>query len=630
MNYKEFSQSLVNLPKEMTSQDQFCLWKPDQNNGKAKKIPYTISMFNTPIAQFPSGNFTSFNRLQSLLKKHREFKPGFYLKDSGLSVIDIDNYDSDNYILTKIIIDLSDKGCYIEISPGGHGLHIFYSGFLDWTNGRNKSYSSLESNRAKGTSCEVYTSEDVRFITLTGAPVFSSSKIDPNNAPFLPVAEDIKEELMRLKELFFLDPNLKDQGYNLMNSTLSAAKVKPLVINEESSSFKPSEKLQLVIAKIKASIYYEEFLSFSKELKLDKHNSISETDMAFAGLMAAHLPGQWSIDEKAAIITESFRCFRSQREKIQDRLEYVVKTAYQALFNSNTYYSKKNRPALSAKVSRQDNVIDRNIVLKMCNIMQIFHLGKSYPNFRYVNQKKENNSLLVTSPESLTTTDLKYFMAILFQYKDLSRKAENISKDGFFELNIKELLKSINLTKSGRAYQAVSSHLLKLSKVHLQYHKLIDSERNLYCEYAGSLLSYELDYHEASLTRDARRWKKVKVKLASSILQMMDSAEYNYSLLNKASYQSFPSDKLKLLYFYFCQNTLPGKGVKVFTVDHLLSLWPPSDTRSTLNSRKKELTRLLTEFSCVQGVIKDLIIETVYENEELIEIKVRKKNLRPV
>ena len=627
--------NLSNLPQEIIKQHRFCVWKnepSESGTGKPKKIPYCLKYGRIPERNFPKGTFCSFIDLERFLRGDFLFKPnfspGFYLKGSRLSVIDIDNYHPSSDLI-GLITKFYEKGCYIEVSPSGNGLHIFYSGFLNWTNGRNKCFSSLKSDQAKVTSCEVYTSKDIRFITLTGRMAFSQTKT--TNIRSLPRAEDIEPELMRLKELFFLDPKSKDEDLNSMNRILPISEIKIPVKKEESIDFEsPSEKLKSVVAKIEKSTHYAKFLLFCEKLKLDEYETISETDMAFAGLIVAYMPQQWRLEDKANIIAEFFKRFRVQRDKTQDRPGYVMSTAYEALSNWDTYYRPNNKSFLPTLASKQNNTIDRNIILKICNVMQIFHLGKSYPNFQYLDNKKEKNSILVKSPESLTPTDLKYFMEILFQYKNLSRNPDNISKDDFFEVNIKALLESLNLTRGGKAYQTFMKHLDKLSNVSLKYNKLIDANKNLYCLYGGSLLSYELYHYEDYEKNNIYKWQKVKVKLASAIIEMMNTAEYNYSLLNKLSYQRLPSDKLKFLYVYFCQNTWPGKEGKLFTVNDLMSLWPPSSVRTTLNSRKKELTKLLTDFSHHQNIVKDLIIQTIYENEELAKVKVVKRMLKPV
>ena len=78
----------------------------------------------------------------------------------------------------------------------------------------------------------------------------------------------------------------------------------------------------------------------------------------------------------------------------------------------------------------------------MCNIINIFHLRRSFSDFNYVNNKKSDNSLKVKYAESWTTTYFKYFMQILFQYREwYDENKETISKNDLCEIDINRLIK---------------------------------------------------------------------------------------------------------------------------------------------------------------------------------------------
>ena len=618
--------NLNNLPKEITSQNKFCFWKSEPSKdgkGKPQKVPYTISRWGGLERKFPYGSFCSFHKLSSMMRRHsrKGFMPGFYLRDSGLSVIDIDDYFS-SPTLDSIIADLDNKGCYIEVSPSGKGLHIFYSGFLDWTNGRNRSYTSLKVEEDQSTTCEVYSSKDIRFITLTGQVIeFSNSSISQPLAK----AEEIEEELMKLKELFFVYPRLELEIDKASEANLLNSKSQDSIRNSETAN--SIKVLASIVENIKNSEHCSKLISFGKEAKPCKYKSSSEADMSFAGLIASFLPKELSVKEKINIVAQSFEYLRFKRVKTENRIDYILDTASKAVSNMDNYYPHKSHESQESLVSKKCSTIKISSILKICNIMQMFHLGKSYSNFEYVNNKNENNSLSVTSPESLTATDFKYFIQMLFQYKQ-SVKENNLSKDGYFKVNIKQIFESLNQSRSGAAYNSFYRTLLKLSKVYICCHKLIDVNRNLYSNYTGSLLSCEIDYFRDSFASEKNQFKKVEVRFARAILDVMNEAEYNYSLLNKESYESFFSDKLKLIYIYFCQKTLPGKNVTTFTIQELLKLWPPCNIRRTLRSREKELGDLLKNFA--ENKITDLAVQLIYEEGEIAKIKVRKKNLKPI
>lgn len=618
-------QNLNNLPKEIISQDQFCLWRYEdsgQNSSKQKKIPYTLSQWGILQRGVKKGNRFSFTKLKDLLEKKESFRPGFYLENSNLSVIDIDDYHS-NDLIRKIIFNLLEKRCYIEASPSFKGLHIFYSGFLDWTNSKHKSISSLE-----GTSCELYGPSDVRFITLTGKALLKDEeqvKIGP-----LPEAEEIREELMQLKELFFLDPKLKEQKSNLINRTSLISKIKSHVEEKEILISKNiSENLQSIVAKIEASHHYPKFLSFCKENQSCKHPSPSETDLAFAGLLAKYMDKRWDLDDKLALMIEAFRELRNHRDKTQARIVYAIDTGKLALSNPDVYFRDPG-PKQKDLSEQGSKTIDRGSIFKICNIMQIFHFGKSYNGFTYINNKKDENLLKVTAQNSLTSNDLRYFMHIVFQHRQFFQGREKISKECYFEFNVAAMLEKLEIKRGGNQYKSFYNSLLRLSKVHLEYHKLIDKDMGKYNNKIGSLLSYEREYRRDLHFYKKKEWHKVRVQLGLPILAVLEEANYNYSLFNKDSFESFSSTKLQLLYYHFCQNTLPGIGFKIFTIEELLRLWPPSNIRSTLNSRVKELTKMIEAFVNEQKKIKDLMIEAIYYQKRLVQVKVKKKKLKPV
>jgi len=620
---------LKHLPKEITSQELFCVWKEvavKDGESKPQKVPYTFSRMGVPKQGFNYGRCCTFTKLQNVLKKLSGFYPGFLMKNSDLTVIDIDNYHH-NPELLNILMRLRGKGCYVEVSPSGKGFHIFYSGYLNWTNGRNKCLSAIHTGQEKNTTCEVYSYHDLRFITLTGQCLnFYDAPL-----PSLPKPETIKDELMELKNKFFVDPNEKVDDSSIINNSTSFSQLQDSVKkNDVDISRENSSKLEVVLTKIKSSKHYKSFVSFISVLKEEKYESISEADMAFAGLIVRYIDEEWELDDKVAVIVEAFYKYRKQRDKIQNRSDYIFRTASQALSDAGKIYFRNTELKQSAPYEQVSNTINRSSIFKICNIMQIFHLGKSYANFQFVNEKNKDNSLSVTAPQSLNHTDQKYFMHILFQYKQLFPGNQTSTENIAFELNVASILGELGVAKCGKQYKRLHDSLVRLSKVHLQYHKLIDSSNQIYCEYTGSLLSFQVDYERDRYFINTRKWNKIKIELGRPILEIMNSAQYNYALLNKDSYYSLASSKLQLLYFYLCQNTLPGKGPKIFTAEDLLTLWPYSNIRSTINSREKELNRLIEEFIDRQKNIKDLAIESIYDHGKLMKIKVKKKNLKPI
>lgn len=625
--FKWLSPDIQNLHEEIIQENQFCLWKYKLDSaGKKQKIPLVIGSDGRPSYTFPKGNFLNFTQLRNYIGG--EIKPGLYLKDGKLSVIDIDNYTNINDEVNNCLVNLFTKGCYIEISPSKAGLHIFYSGSYDWTNGRKRSTSSVISKDGSKSNCEVYNPDDVRFITLTGHCLFHPDL--GYDYYELPSAEDIMPELLILQKLFFpISKNKSSSTISSNNVSQSSDLLPPLkkiqLLN------KRKKNLQYVYDIVKQSLDYKKFVLFTEHSKFEKHTSISETDMAFAGFLVRHIPQAWSENDKIEVIAEFFKSYRPSREKYSERTDYLTNTANNALKNT-TFLSEKKEKIIDNDLVQKKTKISCSSILKMCNIMNIFHLGRSFSDFNYINDKKSDNSLKVNCAESLTTTDFKYFMQILFQYREwYDENKEIISKNDLCEININRLIQQLGLTSGGRAFQRFFDSLDKLSRVRMEYNKLLDPEKNLYCKSVDLLLSYQLHYTKnENDTSKIRDYKKLKIKMHPLMFDMMSKAKYNYSLLNKNSFNHLSSEKLQLLYYHFCQNTWPGKGYTTFTAKELLKLWPPSENSRTLTSRQKDLNSLIREFMDKKSKISDLLIEALYDGENLINVKVKKNNLTPV
>ena len=614
---------LDSLPEEILSQDKFLVWrytrlfaeeKAEVNHKEVKmrKLPYTLLENGEIKIGLKSGRCVSFEKMIDLLKENKALgvRPGFFLKGAGLSVIDIDNFDPKHKNLGRILLKLLSKGCYVETSPSGEGLHIFYSGFLDWTNGRQRSSSSLKMDGAKETSCEVFLSTDIRFITLTGKRL--NQKLQP-----LPMAEDLEEELMELKELFFPGYERKKKHSDLEISFRQNTQKAEVKISKDLS-----EKLQLTVAKIEDSSHRTIFSLFCKEDKPDKYPSPSEADMAFSGLLKDYLDPEWSKSDKEAILQEAFDKLRKSRGKTKNRPEYVSATVSTALNNSTTYFRDK-------LLKKEVQTVDRDIIFNICNIMKIFSFGKSYLGFEYINERNSDNVLKVTAQESLTPYDLRFFMQILSQHRKYFLCNRGTSTGEPFDFNVSAMLYRLKLQNSGFQYKRFHDSLLRLSKVHLDYHKLVDEETRKFHNKAGSLLSFDRIYFKGGSVKE---WSQVKLQLGVPFLAILEEARFNYSIFNMDSFESFSSPKLQLLYYHLAQNTMPGKGYKVFTRKELLSLWPSADTLhpSTLRSRKKDLKIIVEKFVNEQEKIKDLRVEAIYDQNSLVKVKARKIRLKPI
>lgn len=620
--FKWLEPDLNNLHQEIIQQNQFCCWESKKNElGKEQKIPLVLGPGNRLSYTFPKGDFLTFEQINRFYNEQTHFKPGLYLKDGSLSVIDLDNHSSCHDGLTRILARLFQKGCYIEISPSGQGLHVFYSGSFDWTDGRKRSTCTVAPGYK--TTCEVYGPNDVRFITLTGQALSSSLKTVQSTP--LPKPDEIMEELLALKKMFFTNSINK-----ISNPTMRPSQTATLLADVKKVKNR-REKEDYIYSIIQKSPDYPNFILFKHKLKFEKHNSISETDMAFAGLLARHIPEEWSEDKKIAIMINFFKTHRPERDKYKERTAYLIETVNKALANKSSLLNKTQSNVDHNVFVPEEKEIIRSSIFKICNIMNIFHLGRSYKKFEYKANKKEDNSLIATSPESLNATDFKYFMQLLFHYKEsIEWSSQDTFENKYCHINIKYLLKELGLSPGGKTYKSLLGSLRRLSKVHLEYRKLLNPDEGVVRTISDNLLSWELVYIEDPSTKEIKRYNKLKIKMHPVISEVLYKAEYNYSLINKDSYNKLSSEKLQLLYFYFCQNTWPGKSFITFTLKDLLSLWPPTNHRGLVCRRKSELVHLLEQFISQQEKIKDLDFQPVYDGSKLLAVKVKKNRLNPI
>nr|YP_009511646.1 hypothetical protein [Melanthalia intermedia]AXI97523.1 hypothetical protein [Melanthalia intermedia] len=145
-----------------------------------------------------------------------------------------------------------------------------------------------------------------------------------------------------------------------------------------------------------------------------------------------------------------------------------------------------------------------------------------------------------------------------------------------------------------------------------------------------SLVSYKFTYKKNSNfleNSSSNAYKKLVIKMHPIILDMLEKVEYNYALLNKATYNFLASDKLKLLYYHFCLLTLPGSNFVAIYLSDLLLLWPRSSQPKTLQRRKKEMKELLKTFVSLESKIDDLDVKTIVDDSEIIGVAVRKRKL---
>lgn len=167
--------NFMNIPAELKTVCQFCVWKFEKRNGKKTKIPYdpktgekaksndarTFSDFRTAAATYAIGGYDGLG----------------ICVGSGIGAFDIDHCIREDGTLNDVAAQvLSVFGtCYVEKSPSGFGLRGFFHVPGDYVFDKTVYYIN---NRSKG--LEVYMPGATnRFVTVTG-DVYRTGDIPDN------------------------------------------------------------------------------------------------------------------------------------------------------------------------------------------------------------------------------------------------------------------------------------------------------------------------------------------------------------------------------------------------------------------------------------------------------------------
>nr|YP_009488789.1 hypothetical protein Grafi_p221 [Grateloupia filicina]AWD77281.1 hypothetical protein Grafi_p221 [Grateloupia filicina] len=472
-------------------------------------------------------------------------------------------------------------------------------------------------------------------MTLTGSRLFDPSAIS------IPLAtlSCICEELQALKRIFFNSCKASDSSpYILVKSR------NQVIDNNIGSKSNLDSHFSCIKKEILNSNHAEDFVCLCNNLN-PGYQSASEADWRFCSIVANFINPRWLYQDQAKILEYIFVNARKNRDK-NHRTDYLQKTIGKVLMARNN--SNKIRNSFAEKRSlNQNNLnpriisssknkkckVDKNAIIKICNTMKIFHLGRSIKNFEYSNDV-EDNYLKATIPSSLNHIDLRYYIQLLFQYIDAVEQLPDIklAQTEFLPININLILKNSNSSTGGKSYNHFQASLNKLSDVTLVYNKKITSD-GLYRAHKESLLSYKIlhqRFRKGVTVNDSNQWRKLAVKMHPIILDISKEATYNYSLFNKNSYNSLSSDKIKLLYYYACCLTFPGGHPVKLSLDNLLSLWPPTNLRQVKQKRKQEMIQLLQDFAALESKLDDLDISLIYLNYEIVGINLKKRKLKVI
>ena len=614
ISFKDVNSNILNLPNDIKSSKQFCLWqyKYIANSDKLTKVPYGYcKKQKRVIPSLKNKNYWfTFSEYLTFKNFFDDFNLGLILTDGLLTVIDIDNYQR-HKTLDIILLNMLSKGAYIEVSPSGKGLHIFYIG--KWPYDRKKSITSI-GNKAIKMTCEAYCGNDVRFITLTGKSIALKAQTNDKSLVHL---SSLNHEIENLAQLFF--------GYDIFGDMYDSLKSRSITLNESALKIDDISIDYIQIReKILASNWKKQYLNLCYDMN-PSYKSVSEADWAFIQIVSRFIKAE--IKNKKKILEFFYHKDRPYRAK-KNRLDYFYRTVNKIL-SSSVEIKNTVKDLASFDKDFSDTCVNKNTVFKVCNVMRIFHLGKSVQNFQYV-YKNANNYIKATNPLSLNQNDFVNYIAILQQFSQyMSFQPHLISENDYIEINVRKILQSLGKHDSGRSYERFINIVKKLAHTTIEYDKQIHIN-GLRSKKVGNLLMYEYKYIESILNDNDYKYKKLFIKMHPSIIDILKEAKYNYSILNYQSFLDINSNELKLLYYYFCLSTLPGSYASKFSINDLLKFWPKSENRSTLFKRKRLLYSLLDQFCYIQDKIpiRDIKISLEKKGNIIISVLVKKKQLK--
>jgi putative DNA primase/helicase len=225
---------------------QFCCWKYEERSGKKTKVPYN-PVTRKRAKPNQRGTFKDFS---SAIAAISDYDGMGFLVGNDICVIDLDDcFDSSGKLkpIAQSIVEAF-SGCYMEHSPSGRGLHIFFKA-TGFNFDKTKYYIN---NRKLGV--EVYVAGATnRFVTVTGN--------------------------------MFADGDIAEKSYELQmildKYMLRPAPVKQL-LDTESQSYLSDKS---VIEKALKSANGEKFKALWEGDTSD-YASASEADLALCGMLA--------------------------------------------------------------------------------------------------------------------------------------------------------------------------------------------------------------------------------------------------------------------------------------------------------------------------------------------------------
>nr|YP_009511648.1 hypothetical protein [Melanthalia intermedia]AXI97525.1 hypothetical protein [Melanthalia intermedia] len=275
--------------------------------------------------------------------------------------------------------------------------------------------------------------------------------------------------------------------------------IEKMWLNEDALCMaKNAQKLKNIILKSDLS---KVFILLTNELNPEnRYKSDSEADWSFCLLLLSFM----DINQlnKVKVIEYLVLYCRAPRDKLFNE-RYRLTTIVNALKYAEKYgligsqLTKSKKKIMSAEINQIKkslsilvNTIEKSAVVKICNAMKIFHLGRSVNNLQIVSDQ-EGNYLKATIPTNLNQTDFAYYMEILYRYKQQLQYAYKTY--GYASINMSTILLNLGKNTSGSSYKDLYKSLSKLAAVTLEYDKKINSDTMRH-KRVESLLDIDLYY----------------------------------------------------------------------------------------------------------------------------------------
>ncbi|WP_277674219.1 hypothetical protein [Piscibacillus halophilus] len=115
---------IQNIPAKMKEHDIFCCRKEERRNGKKTKVPYNARTGS----RASSNDLSTFSSYDEAVKVMHDYSGIGFIVNHDICAIDLDNCINEagelNEIAQNVIAYF--PNCYIEKSPSGSGLHIYF------------------------------------------------------------------------------------------------------------------------------------------------------------------------------------------------------------------------------------------------------------------------------------------------------------------------------------------------------------------------------------------------------------------------------------------------------------------------------------------------------------------------